>query len=1153
MIKVLLLFFIVSSIQAQDSDPLLVTLPNGQIRGHELVSLHGNTYYGFQEIPYASPPVGNLRFKEPVPPQNWEGVLDATQNTKICLQTSSHQLTHTKEDCLYLNVYTPVVGIDITNLIMEYKNFNTPMNSKRTRKIPIADPLADEIIVSIPNGQILGRERLSEDNQVFYAFQEIPYASPPVGELRFKNPVPAPSWDGLLDARVNTKKCYQQELQVATNITETEDCLYLNVYTPLKPASNYTELLPVLFWIHGGAYKNGDGSFSSYSPVYFIDYDIVVVTINYRLGPFGFLTTEDDVIPSNLGLKDQNLALIWANENIHFFGGDPEQITIIGESAGASSVGHHLISKKSSGLFRAAILESGTGIASWSHQLFAKYYAYQLGSAINSNFTSDNTSEELLQLLQQASPAEIINTTVAVIPELGIGLGNSLIWTPVIDNDDVNDKFVDGPMEDNMEKGNFNQVPTLIGFNSEEILLFYNGLENVTAAFLSLAAYFDEDLSRLININFNMTSLDKVEAGTELRNAYTDGNFQDDLGAVIRFNSDQAFTTPGIRHAALQSNFTDVYMYQFSYKGVLGEAFVSGDVLNFEGYNMILKQNSFFSRGHLTFIFRNRKVGHAEELLYLWDFGFDMSQFPPSDTLTHKRLLLLWSNFIKYFVDEMIKVLLLFLIVSSIQAQDSDPLLVTLPDGQIRGHELVSLHGNTYYGFQEIPYASPPVGNLRFKEPVPPQNWEGVLNATQNTKICLQTSSHQPSGTTPTEDCLYLNVYTPVKPGSDDGLAVLLWIHGGGFGWGDGTYQYYGPRYYMDYGIIVVTINYRLGALGFLTTVDGVIPANNGVRDMAAAINWTHTNIHLFGGDPEKITICGESSGSNAVGYLVLSPQTKGLFRAAIQESGSPLTGAGHQPHAKYYAYQVGMALDESFTENSSSEELLELLQNAAADDIMSVQLTVPSGMETALGEHAGKENYTQSLVDQAQYYDEDLSRLIQNKFNMSDENKVRAGSALRAIYTEGQFQDDVYQIIKFNSDEPGTTPSIRQAVLQSTFSDVYIYQFSYRGEMGASQSIPFDPPDNVGHFEELYYLWDFYEFDINTMPEADILTHRRLLTLWTNFVKYLNPTPEEDELLENVIWTKVSPDNITYLNINVTLETGRDPKRYRQMAAIYD
>ncbi|KAJ8970721.1 hypothetical protein NQ317_018755 [Molorchus minor] len=148
-------------------------------------------------------------------------------------------------------------------------------------------PLADEIIVSIPNGQILGRERLSEDNQVFYAFQEIPYASPPVGELRFKsnkkkkkrkkfricgnrfqgeeesqqcnllfsnypydlatsnpdisrtvgksieNPVPAPSWDGLLDARVNTKKCYQQELQVATNITETEDCLYLNVYTPL--------------------------------------------------------------------------------------------------------------------------------------------------------------------------------------------------------------------------------------------------------------------------------------------------------------------------------------------------------------------------------------------------------------------------------------------------------------------------------------------------------------------------------------------------------------------------------------------------------------------------------------------------------------------------------------------------------------------------------------------------------------------------------------------------------------------------------------------------------------------------------------------------------------------------------------------------------
>ncbi|KAJ8970722.1 hypothetical protein NQ317_018756 [Molorchus minor] len=393
-----------------------------------------------------------------------------------------------------------------------------------------------------------------------------------------------------------------------------------------KPAANYTELLPVLFWIHGGSYKNGDGSFSSYSPAYFIDYDIVVVTINYRLGPFGFLTTEDDVIPSNLGLKDQNLALIWANENINFFGGDPEQITIVGESAGASAVGHHLISKKSSELLYFRVVQV---LLPGHINLFAKYYAYQLGSAINSNFTSDNTSEELLQLLQQASPAEIINTTIVVIPEMGNGVGNtqSLIWTPVIDNDEVNDKFVDGPMEDNMEKGNFNQVPTLIGFNSEEILLFYNGLENVTAAFLSLAAYFDEDLSRLINNNFNMTSLDKVEAGTELRNAYTDGNFQHDLGALIRFNSDQVFTTPGIRHAALQSNFTDVYMYEFSYKGVLGEFLVSGDVLNFEGTD---------------------KVGHAEELLYLWDFGFDMSLFPPSDTLTHKRLLLLWSNFIKY-------------------------------------------------------------------------------------------------------------------------------------------------------------------------------------------------------------------------------------------------------------------------------------------------------------------------------------------------------------------------------------------------------------------------------------------------------------------------------------------------------------------------
>ncbi|KAJ8968261.1 hypothetical protein NQ317_005409, partial [Molorchus minor] len=327
-------------------------------------------------------------------------------------------------------------------------------------------PLADEITVTIPNGQILGRERVSRDNSVYYAFQEIPYASPPVGGLRFKDPVPTPSWSGVLDARGDV---------ASNNISQTEDCLYLNVYTPLKPATNYTELLPVLFWIHGGGFIVADGTFSSVNPAYFVDYNIVIVTINYRLGPFGFLTTEDDVIPSNLGLKDQNLALIWASKNIIFFGGDPRKITIAGGSAGAASVGHLLISEKSSGLFRGAILESGTGIASWAHQPFARYCAYQLGSAINPNFTSDNTSEELLQLLLEASPADIINTTIEITPEMDNQLRNGLniIWAPVIDKEDVTSKFVQGPMEENMEKGNFNRVSTLIGFNSEESLGLY--------------------------------------------------------------------------------------------------------------------------------------------------------------------------------------------------------------------------------------------------------------------------------------------------------------------------------------------------------------------------------------------------------------------------------------------------------------------------------------------------------------------------------------------------------------------------------------------------------------------------------------------------------------------------------------------------------
>ncbi|KAJ8951540.1 hypothetical protein NQ318_020413, partial [Aromia moschata] len=272
----------------------------------------------------------------------------------------------------------------------------------------------DAFLVTLPNGQIRGRELQSGNNNTFYAFQEIPYAAPPVGGLRFKEPVPAEDWEGILDTTANTKICYQGTPSSTPNVSETEDCLYLNVYTPVKPGDNSSDLLPVLFWIYGGSFLTGDGTYQLYGPTYFMDYGIIVVTINYRLGPLGFLATEDGVIPGNLGLKDQVFALKWTNQNIRLFGGDPEKITIIGESAGGASVGLLQMSQRTAGLFRGAIIESGNALSSWAHQPFARHYAYQLGAALDPNFSTDNTSEELLELLQNTSASKIMTASVTV-------------------------------------------------------------------------------------------------------------------------------------------------------------------------------------------------------------------------------------------------------------------------------------------------------------------------------------------------------------------------------------------------------------------------------------------------------------------------------------------------------------------------------------------------------------------------------------------------------------------------------------------------------------------------------------------------------------------------------------------------------------------
>ena len=222
----------------------------------------------------------------------------------------------------------------------------------------------------------------------------------------------------------------------------------------------------------------------------------------------------------------------------------------------------------------------------------------------------------------------------------------------------------------------------------------------------------------------------------------------------------------------------------------------------------------------------------------------------------------------------------------------ASPLNVTTAQGKVAGKMMDSGKVQAFVG---LPYAAPPVGQLRWKAPEPPAKWKGVRDATKFGARCEQWPTwadyiFQDAG--PSEDCLYLNVYAPASATAKSRLPVMFWIHGGGYTAGAGSEPRYTSAALPEHGVVLVTINYRLGVFGFLASTDlanenGGAAGNYGLMDMVAALQWVKTNIAAFGGDPQNVTIFGESAGSFAVSTLMAAPAAKGLFNKAIGESGA--------------------------------------------------------------------------------------------------------------------------------------------------------------------------------------------------------------------------------------------------------------------------
>ncbi|XP_071941129.1 acetylcholinesterase-like [Antedon mediterranea] len=297
------------------------------------------------------------------------------------------------------------------------------------------------------------------------AFEGIPYAEPPV---RFMPPEPkrkptTKPW--FYNASFNRPACSQEPSTfVSSDLETSEDCLYLNIYTP-KLCERDTKLA-VMVWLHGGSFTYGMGANEFYSPVPIVAIgNVIVVTLNYRLGLLGFLSTGDDVVPGNMGLLDQIMALQWIQDNIKAFGGDPSRVTLFGDSAGAISAGIHLFSPKSSGLFSNVIMTSGTYLTPRFivDEATVSNRGRALGKTFGCNFED---SQEFINCLSRIDVDILLaNATIRTFSETGESLVLTA-FTPVVDGSVILARAME------MVRGEMNEANVIIGSSANEGSIF---------------------------------------------------------------------------------------------------------------------------------------------------------------------------------------------------------------------------------------------------------------------------------------------------------------------------------------------------------------------------------------------------------------------------------------------------------------------------------------------------------------------------------------------------------------------------------------------------------------------------------------------------------------------------------------------------------
>lgn len=430
--------------------------------------------------------------------------------------------------------------------------------------------------------------------------------------------------------------------------------------------------------------------------------------------------------------------------------------------------------------------------------------------------------------------------------------------------------------------------------------------------------------------------------------------------------------------------------------------------------------------------------------------------------------------------------------IASCNESDPNPVL-TIEGGQIQGIETETEGIIAYKG---IPFAAPPVGELRWQEPQPVVPWEGVKVADTYGAAAMQVTWNpdsfygrewRASGSVPfSEDCLYLNVWTPAPGKVDKKLPVAMWIHGGGYREGFGFEpEMDGGEDWASRGVILVSVTYRLGVIGFFShpllseeSPNGV-SGNYGVMDQAAALKWIHNNIAQFGGDPENITIFGQSAGGGSVQTLLASPKSRDLITKAISMSAGGLSGG--RPSMPFDTIQNG------------NKAMMDYFGKTTLEDMRALSFDELTQMANEYG----------TATRRRMFY----SPVVENYFLTGSFSDMAMANEIPDIpymfgYTANDMGDMAQPIADF-------------CLLREEKSDIPAYAYIFSRQLPGDDSGAF-------HSSDLWYVFHSFKHSWRPFTAGDEALSLQMVDYWTNFAKYGNPNGEGEESWRT--YTKETP-----------------------------